>query len=508
MQGCKRKGCGCLFVFLWLMAMMLTVETVQRTVSRQRERRAESYGAQRMAASQQAFSELEKALVGAPPVLGVDSRHHDLFAALDDKERLALARQRKELILVCDRNGIVLSTYAAQEPKEIAALASLAHVGEPLFRILPAEQAGDAQEAIRTVFATGQQVPREYLISLSDDVDYASEFLFFPMKDAHGVTATVSVFVQDSIWEIPWFKFRKSIHRNDAYDFRTNTAGFRDDEVVIPKPPGLYRIVCIGGSTTAEGPTNELTYPKILQRKFRDYFGTDQIEVVNCGIFALDSSGERQWLPGYLALEPDLIVHYNFVNDLTARLTKWMEPANPFTEPVKTLKLILRHSDFVYHHCNTWLLPPRAELSEHIESGAMANLRAISEAAAEAGVSMAVCSFAHPDVAYLSQDELDFFDARINTMLWGRAVDFKGYAGLVDLYNAQVREFCRTGHALYVPVAEKLNHGIEYYTDICHVNIIGTEHKAEIIFQALKEYVGERLHPPATDAPSGPAGTE
>jgi len=36
--------------------------------------------------------------------------------------------------------------------------------------------------------------------------------------------------------------------------------------MTVPKPAGVFRIACVGGSTTVEGPHNELTYPNYLER--------------------------------------------------------------------------------------------------------------------------------------------------------------------------------------------------------------------------------------------------
>jgi hypothetical protein len=45
-----------------------------------------------------------------------------------------------------------------------------------------------------------------------------------------------------------------------------NSFGFRSPEIEVPKPEGKFRIVCVGGSTTNAGRTNDTTYPALLEK--------------------------------------------------------------------------------------------------------------------------------------------------------------------------------------------------------------------------------------------------
>jgi hypothetical protein len=48
--------------------------------------------------------------------------------------------------------------------------------------------------------------------------------------------------------------------------------GYRMREIALPKPAGLVRVVCIGGSTTVAGRTNDETYPALPERKLQARF--------------------------------------------------------------------------------------------------------------------------------------------------------------------------------------------------------------------------------------------
>lgn len=101
-----------------------------------------------------------------------------------------------------------------------------------------------------------------------------------------------------------------------------NSLGYRGEEVVVPKPDGVYRIVAIGGSTTYGGGVDDYrqAYPYLLQQYLNER-GYENVEVVNAGV-----GGYRTWESlinlqfRVLDLEPDLIIIYHAINDIAPRL--------------------------------------------------------------------------------------------------------------------------------------------------------------------------------------------
>lgn len=103
---------------------------------------------------------------------------------------------------------------------------------------------------------------------------------------------------------------------------RVNALGYRGDETTREKPAGVFRIACLGGSTTYTAVDDyRLSYPYLLGQALRERHGHPEVEVVNAGV-----SGYTTWesLVNFqyrvLDLEPDLIVVYHAVNDAKARL--------------------------------------------------------------------------------------------------------------------------------------------------------------------------------------------
>jgi len=100
-----------------------------------------------------------------------------------------------------------------------------------------------------------------------------------------------------------------------------NGLGFRGKEFTTQKPSGVYRIVCIGGSTTfSYHETDETkTYPQLLEDALNATFESPRFEVINAGTPGWTTAENLINLQfRLLALEPDMVVIYEGVNDTFA----------------------------------------------------------------------------------------------------------------------------------------------------------------------------------------------
>jgi lysophospholipase L1-like esterase len=98
--------------------------------------------------------------------------------------------------------------------------------------------------------------------------------------------------------------------------------GYRGDEVIVPKPEGIFRIVALGSSTTyGNGVTAEEAYPAQLENILRDTYGYTNVEVVNAGVGGYTTWEDLVNLQfRVLDLQPDLVIFYEATNDITLRL--------------------------------------------------------------------------------------------------------------------------------------------------------------------------------------------
>jgi len=299
----------------------------------------------------------------------------------------------------------------------------------------------------------------------------------------------------DTIWELPFFTYQKHVERKERVSalgitehFQMNNYGFRDADIIMPKPEGVFRILCVGASTTEEGPVNDLTYPAILEMLLNKRFGFNRIDVVNCGISGMNSLKHRMKMADYLALEPDLIVIYNAVNDICHDLFPlWIKNASP-------LQKRLRESRFACRYFGRYLIPGEAQLRADIQNSKISNIAFISRYARERGVDVAICSFAAPDPKRLTRAERDYYEY-YSVLEWtGRYSNFDSYIYSLGMYNEALKRLCDDERLLYIPVWENMRDGAVIFGDICHLRNPGIEKKAGIIAEALAPRIAEALN--------------
>jgi lysophospholipase L1-like esterase len=298
----------------------------------------------------------------------------------------------------------------------------------------------------------------------------------------------VDVSQEKELWKEPHFLYRKHVRKKDhvnvlglAEDFYSNNHGFRDADFPVEKAPGVFRIVCVGASTTEEGPTNDLTFPAILEATLNRHFDTDRFEVINCGISGMNSLKHRIRTADYLALNPDLIIIYNAVNDICHDLFPlWVKDVSLWQQR-------LRKSAFINRYFNKWLLPDPEEMELFIKQNKTADLRFIAERAEKQRVPVALCSFAAPGDASLSAAERDYYNYCTYQEWGGKYVMFNSYLRALDTYNRAIRQLCDQDGLIYIPVAENLHGGASLFGDICHLRNPGIEMKAAFIAEFLIE---------------------
>ncbi|MBL8132987.1 MAG: hypothetical protein JNL42_14095 [Anaerolineae bacterium] len=99
-----------------------------------------------------------------------------------------------------------------------------------------------------------------------------------------------------------------------------NDLGYRGDDVAVPKPEGVQRIVVLGASEVYGFTPPDQTFPAQLQRILRERLPESQIEVVNGGVIGYTSwQIFSSFALHALELEPDLAIFYLGRNDVERR---------------------------------------------------------------------------------------------------------------------------------------------------------------------------------------------
>jgi hypothetical protein len=323
----------------------------------------------------------------------------------------------------------------------------------------------------------------------------------YPGTDGSGARVIVSVF--PSKYDIMCHSYRPHYYiDSNKYPFYpsfpwaelwTNAQGFRGDEVMLPKPAGRFRVVCVGGSTTVEGPRNDLTYPALLEDILQEQFSEGQVDVVNCGIDAKDSFTELSRIDDYLALEPDLTIYYTFPNDIYRVYDEqYLSSVSEGSAFPECLLRGLRHSMFLYNTYPDPFLPPFEALRAIIEDLTIAHLEQALEKHRAQGIAMAVCSVAIPDFEQLDHIEASCFDPRYGGVGWGTH-DIHIMQRVFDAYNAAARDFCTANEVLYIPVAETVTGGMAEFNDIVHMTLTGIQRKTEVVAETIAPLVAKTL---------------
>ena len=124
----------------------------------------------------------------------------------------------------------------------------------------------------------------------------------------------------------------EGIIRSEHGDIVVNSLGFRGPYFKKKKALNTFRIVAMGGSTTAGMYENELTYPRLLERMLnRSSTGKRKIEVINAGVWGYTSCQVAKRYKKEIAnLKPDLILLMSGWNDINKMRTSSIKKASQY----------------------------------------------------------------------------------------------------------------------------------------------------------------------------------
>ena len=111
---------------------------------------------------------------------------------------------------------------------------------------------------------------------------------------------------------------KEGIVRSNRGDILINKWGFRGPYVEKEKPDNIYRIITLGGSTTAGKYENEGTYPRFLERMLNSKSdGEKYYQVLNFGVWGYNSCDLKTvYRRDVLEFDPDMIRIMSGWNDI------------------------------------------------------------------------------------------------------------------------------------------------------------------------------------------------
>lgn len=144
------------------------------------------------------------------------------------------------------------------------------------------------------------------------------------LREWDPVVSTIELMGNDAYRPRPGAEFH---YANGAVS-HINPQGFRGPQVAIPKPPGTFRVVLLGGSTThGAGVSDDETLDAHLRRVLAVRYPGRGFDVVNLGFDAYDSDCDYERLStDGLPLEPDVVVIHSGINDVLGARTGLRAP--------------------------------------------------------------------------------------------------------------------------------------------------------------------------------------
>ncbi len=115
----------------------------------------------------------------------------------------------------------------------------------------------------------------------------------------------------------PGYQYSTTNQRGESIRYTINSLGFRGPPTTREKPPGLLRVVVVGGSTVYGALDDDgETLPVHLQTVLQAALGP-KVEVINAGVPSFVATREALYVKAYvLDLQPDAIVDFNGLNDV------------------------------------------------------------------------------------------------------------------------------------------------------------------------------------------------
>lgn len=276
-------------------------------------------------------------------------------------------------------------------------------------------------------------------------------------------------------------------------EMQINSLGFRGPEVSIEKPPGRYRILTIGASTSHSG-----EYPRRLERILRERTERE-LEIINA---AVPSWNTTQSLIQYLTrgqyLEPDLVIVYHAINDSFMLDKQWLEEMRE-VDYRKYGGFLAQHS-VLYNFLANRFARLRLKLEErglipitsielpdlnlpYGEEIFRTNLETIIASAKARGADVMLVTMALDYHDGLSQEE-----AATRAGFAYQFHDF--YVKRVQRLNQTIREVGIAKGIKVVDAAQSNIAGVdENFSDICHFSDEGAERFAELLADEVTSLV-------------------
>jgi len=281
-----------------------------------------------------------------------------------------------------------------------------------------------------------------------------------------------------------------------------------DFTAVVPKPPHVFRVLCLGGSTTA-GDSGTEPYPELLQRALSERYPANTIEVINGGKFFYTSQHSIiEYLFTMKDLAPDVIIFFEAINDICASFTCAPYSSAPFRKD--------------YGHFMGWVGSLRYPKSfeQFLLSFLFADLRVKNPRATRFSGFKSLFSFTRNlhtliestkanNVRLIFSNQPHCFrkkgDSDTNFLVFPRHflindseyADEKSWYEAMELFNRTTEDIAQTCSIPFVDQQKTLGDARNFFVDAVHTTTEGNRIRAQLFFDKIVslELIPETLHP-------------
>lgn len=310
----------------------------------------------------------------------------------------------------------------------------------------------------------------------------------FRLKHPHAYDArTLMEAWTDELWAQPWEEYKKSARTivkvgDQRYTIETNSFGYRTQEFDREKPDRTLRVICIGGSTTVQGRSNDRTYPAVLESLLREKHPSWSVEVLNLGISGIQSEYWPRKDFAFLDFAPDVVVQYEGVNDLLHRHMRRWARAHPYS--AAPYRSVLFATLFPF---------PNTQFDDGFRE-TLDNITAVTRAAARIGATHVVGTFAAPDISRATPEVRGYLAFNLLEQ-WSThkmpLYSYKAYHGLLQHFNDTLTAGVSAGYRV-APIAGRLQ-APDRFVDICHMTERGIADLAAAFLPEVEQALSERL---------------
>jgi lysophospholipase L1-like esterase len=268
--------------------------------------------------------------------------------------------------------------------------------------------------------------------------------------------------------------------------------------VAIPKPPHVFRVLCLGGSTTA-GEPGTVAYTAFLEKVLSDRYPGSPIEVINGGHFFYTTQHSIiEYLFTLKELNPDVIIFFEAINDLMTSFTSPPYSSSPFRNDYghfvawagglrypKSFEKFL--AQFFYADLRRSTPQPVRFTNFKSSHSFERNLKTIIEITKCNGITLILSNQAHC-FRKENKGNVDFFGFPRHFLVDDKhyADEASWYYGM-ELYNKIMQDTANKLSVPFVNQASIFNEKKEFFTDAVHMTTEGNKLKAQLFADKIIE---------------------